>query len=296
MADPRRKLGKVAVLGLGYGMGAPRFREHAADEGVDWSAVSMTPEKVVEAWRAANPLIAGSRPEGFEQRCGALLATAQQGRESSRARAQRAIGGHLTFRMQGADLLCVFQAGGSSATSRRVSSARRAGPTRTLSSVTVSVSGQGTVASGPRTRCRPSRVTSSPQRLCASKPSVSTSCCTCTMRWSASSMPRAPKQACCSWGGWLCEELPPWAGGLLTVAASVRAGAEFAQRLERPEKAPAPPARGRGRDRKRLASHGQEDSGTGEPHGRRPRRAPRHWRPGMVQGPGDGPLPGGLRA
>jgi len=110
-ADPRRKLGKVVVLGLGYGMGAPRFRAHAAAQGVDWSAMSLSPEQVVEAWRDTTPLVAGTRSEGFEHRCGGLWQKVNgAARRVVRQKVVQQVGA-LTFRMQGGDLLCLLPSG-----------------------------------------------------------------------------------------------------------------------------------------------------------------------------------------
>ncbi len=61
-----RQLGKVAELGLGFGMGAVKFRDTAANNGV-----SLTPKEaktVVTAWRKANaPIVAFWK--GLEEAC-----------------------------------------------------------------------------------------------------------------------------------------------------------------------------------------------------------------------------------
>jgi DNA polymerase len=59
----QRKLGKIAELGCGYGMGPERFAAQAQAGGVDWTALTITPEEVVEAWRDAHPAIAGLKQE-----------------------------------------------------------------------------------------------------------------------------------------------------------------------------------------------------------------------------------------
>lgn len=56
-----RGVGKVCVLGAGYGIGAKRLGEYAVSLGVDLAAAGTTPEASVEAWRDAHPLIAGER-------------------------------------------------------------------------------------------------------------------------------------------------------------------------------------------------------------------------------------------
>jgi DNA polymerase len=111
-ADPRRKLGKVVVLGLGYGMGPRRFREHAAAEGIDWSAIGLSPEHVVDAWRDAAPLIAGARSEDLAYRRGGLWQRLNRAaRRAVRDKGGRPFVGALSFRMQGGDLLCVLPSG-----------------------------------------------------------------------------------------------------------------------------------------------------------------------------------------
>lgn len=56
----RRQIGKVAVLGLGYQMGAVRFEDFAASAGADWAALyPLTPADVVRAWRQLHEPIVG---------------------------------------------------------------------------------------------------------------------------------------------------------------------------------------------------------------------------------------------
>lgn len=59
----QRKLGKIAELGCGYGMGPERFAAQAQAGGVDWAASALTPEQVVETWRDAHSAIAGMKQE-----------------------------------------------------------------------------------------------------------------------------------------------------------------------------------------------------------------------------------------
>lgn len=57
--DRERAIGKVAILGCGYGMGDTKFGETCIKNGVDLLAVGLTPKHVVEAYRNAYPRIAG---------------------------------------------------------------------------------------------------------------------------------------------------------------------------------------------------------------------------------------------
>lgn len=56
----QRSLGKVMVLGCGFGVGPDSFAPYAASMRVDWSAVGVSPSDVVEGWRNAHPAIAGT--------------------------------------------------------------------------------------------------------------------------------------------------------------------------------------------------------------------------------------------
>jgi DNA polymerase len=58
-----RQVGKVAVLGLGYQMGAGRFAQTCASNGIDLAAAGTSAEAVVNEYRRAFPAIAG-RPVG----------------------------------------------------------------------------------------------------------------------------------------------------------------------------------------------------------------------------------------
>jgi DNA polymerase len=59
--ERERKVGKIAILGCGYGMSARKFAEHARSSGVDLAASGITAEEVVEGYRDAYPAIAGRR-------------------------------------------------------------------------------------------------------------------------------------------------------------------------------------------------------------------------------------------
>lgn len=57
MGSDNRQLGKVCVLGLGFQMGADRFRDTAASAPYFLNFTAVEAEKIVAGWRAANPKI-----------------------------------------------------------------------------------------------------------------------------------------------------------------------------------------------------------------------------------------------
>ena len=77
--DDQRALGKVMVLGCGFGVGPLRFEPYAASMGVDWSKAPMTPAGVIDAWRDRHPAVAGSRT-GEYYRGHAFVVVASGGR------------------------------------------------------------------------------------------------------------------------------------------------------------------------------------------------------------------------
>ena len=91
-----RAVGKQAVLGAGYGMGAVKFAATCAANEVDLAAAGVTAEQVVDAYRDAYPRIAGARrADGFGRAGGlwkdveaAALAAARDGRAGRAGRCE----------------------------------------------------------------------------------------------------------------------------------------------------------------------------------------------------------------
>jgi DNA polymerase bacteriophage-type len=52
---PERQIGKVIVLGAGYGMGVRKFGAYCAANKIDLEAVGLTPEACIKAYRASYP-------------------------------------------------------------------------------------------------------------------------------------------------------------------------------------------------------------------------------------------------
>ncbi|MBI3861143.1 MAG: hypothetical protein HY290_04530 [Planctomycetia bacterium] len=59
-----RAVGKVAVLGCGYGMAAETFAANCTKKNVNLAAASTTPEAVIESYRDRYPAIAGRKRPG----------------------------------------------------------------------------------------------------------------------------------------------------------------------------------------------------------------------------------------
>jgi len=56
--EKERQVGKAVVLGCGYGMGARRFADYAASQGIDLGAVGLSADSAVETYRRTYPAIA----------------------------------------------------------------------------------------------------------------------------------------------------------------------------------------------------------------------------------------------
>jgi len=66
--DPIRQVGKVIVLGCGYGLGDQKFAQYGAAQGIDFAEQGVTPFECVDAFRTAFPRIAGHVQGEYEGR------------------------------------------------------------------------------------------------------------------------------------------------------------------------------------------------------------------------------------
>jgi len=114
--EKERGVGKIGILGCGYGMSAPKLALNCALDGIDLEAAGTTAESVVEAYRSSYPAIAGYpagsipdtgrvfRRKGlWQQLDDVAMSTAQSGRDQ--------MAGKCVFRMRGADLVVQLPSG-----------------------------------------------------------------------------------------------------------------------------------------------------------------------------------------
>lgn len=111
----QRRLGKSATLGCGYQLGAPTFRLRAEAEGVDWTALPVTPEQTVEAWRDAHPRIAGYRTgdiyKGHVLRRGGLWHDLEGAVRSVIETGRTVEAGRCEWARDGQDVVCTLPSG-----------------------------------------------------------------------------------------------------------------------------------------------------------------------------------------
>ena len=114
--EKERGVGKVGILGCGYGMSAPRLSLYCALDGIDLRAAGTTAEAVVEAYRSSYPAIAGyaagvigdtgqvvRRGGLWQQLSDAALSAVRTGRVE--------VAGRCVFRIRGADLVVELPSG-----------------------------------------------------------------------------------------------------------------------------------------------------------------------------------------
>jgi DNA polymerase len=105
---PERELGKVAVLGCGFGLGAEKFAAICERAGVDLVAAGVTAEQVVEAYRNAYPRIAGYL--GTYGRIGGLWKDVEAAAKAA-VNGQSGQAGRCSFVLQGNALVVTLPSG-----------------------------------------------------------------------------------------------------------------------------------------------------------------------------------------
>ena len=108
-----RKVGKEAVLGCGYGMGAERFGSDCAAKGIDLVRAGTTAAAVVEGYRDAYPAIAGVRQSWSEKnfRRGGLWKSVEQAALQAVVTGRTHYAGRCTFERDGATMVVVLPSG-----------------------------------------------------------------------------------------------------------------------------------------------------------------------------------------
>lgn len=116
----QRQAGKVGVLACGYQGGPDALTRMAEKSKIDLAAAGVTAEQVVEAWRDANPLVAGrakgtwttpdgrvvvTRKGGIWRRCHQLVG------EIARGETQEGEAARCRWLRDGAHLVCVLPSG-----------------------------------------------------------------------------------------------------------------------------------------------------------------------------------------
>jgi DNA polymerase len=101
-----RKVGKEAVLGCGYGMGADRFGADCERKGIDLAKAGTSAEFVVEGYRNACPAIAGmpSPGNGHIRRQGGLWKDVEAAAREAVATGHIAQAGRCTFSRESGSL------------------------------------------------------------------------------------------------------------------------------------------------------------------------------------------------
>jgi DNA polymerase len=102
-----RQIGKQAVLGCGYGMGARTFGERCLALGIDLAAAHTSAEAVVEGYRDAYPKVAGTRvrENGHTRRRGGLWKEVEAAARACVLTGVPQSAGRCTFSREGTTLL-----------------------------------------------------------------------------------------------------------------------------------------------------------------------------------------------
>ncbi len=105
-----RSVGKVAVLGCGYGMGDKKFADTCVRMGVDLAAANITPVQVVEAYRDRYCAIAG-RKNQYGQREGGLWRDVERAARGAVNGFGPAVAAKCRFIRDGGDLVVQLPSG-----------------------------------------------------------------------------------------------------------------------------------------------------------------------------------------
>jgi DNA polymerase len=116
MMNTTRKVGKVAVLGCGYQAGGKTLGAFAEGYGVDFEAIGLSAQEVVEMYRDANPMIAGtwtgSVYQGIKCRKGGLWKDLDAGlKELAWGNEREFYGGRCHWEKRGMNLHCTLPSG-----------------------------------------------------------------------------------------------------------------------------------------------------------------------------------------
>lgn len=118
VTDDMRQVGKVGILGLGYGMADTKFRIFAANSGVDLVKAGVNATAVVDTYRDTYQKIAGWRPrnkatgELSHYRVGGVWRDLSKAVMDCVSTRQPHHVAKCYFHMQGKDLICVLPSGG----------------------------------------------------------------------------------------------------------------------------------------------------------------------------------------
>ena len=109
----RRAVGKVAVLGCGYGMGADTFRLNCSKTGIDLASANTSAEAVVEAYRDRYPAIAGEKVSinGRTRRKGGLWRELEHAARTAITSRRTVIAGKCKFKREHSDLVVSLPSG-----------------------------------------------------------------------------------------------------------------------------------------------------------------------------------------
>lgn len=102
-----RSVGKEAVLGCGYGMGAPTFAHRCAENGIDLGQVGTTAEEVVKGYRETYSAISG----GVNGRGNGLWQTVEQAAWDAVLRQRSGWAGRCEFLREGGSLVIRLPSG-----------------------------------------------------------------------------------------------------------------------------------------------------------------------------------------